>query len=171
MLIKVAGGALRPVLARLFTSLLRSGLYPTNWSLGAITSLHKKGDITDPNNYRGITVGHVLGKIYAKIYVNARLSAWLAEHGRRAVGQAGFRPGHQTVDNCFILRAIIERAQTRGVRRAKLYICAVDFGKAFDSVARDKLWAALRRAGVGGYMLRTIQSMRRRCAEKGFFFR
>ncbi|KAI3429714.1 hypothetical protein D9Q98_005799 [Chlorella vulgaris] len=60
------------------------------------------------------------------------------------------------VDNCFILRALAERARSRGV---KLYLCAVDFEKAFDSVDRPLLWAALQRAGIGGTMLQAIQAM------------
>jgi len=54
------------------------------------------------------------------------------------------------------LRALAERARARGV---KLFLCAVDFEKAFDSVDRRLLWAALQRAGIGGSMLCTIQAM------------
>lgn len=154
-MIQAGRDALTPVLARLFTAVFRAGCFPPDWALGAITPIHKKGDTTDPNNYRGITVGHVLGKLYALV-INARLTSWLEMHGLRARGQAGFRPGRSTVDNCFILRALAERARSRGV---KLYCCAVDFEKAFDSVDRPLLWAALCRAGVGGTMLRAIQAM------------
>ncbi|KAL4431289.1 hypothetical protein ABPG75_006545, partial [Micractinium tetrahymenae] len=125
------------------------------WALGAITPILKKGDPTDPNNYRGITVGHVLGKLYALV-VNARLTAWLEARGLRAKGQSGFRQGRRTVDNCFILRALAERYRSGGV---KLFACAVDFEKAFDSVNHGLLWAALRRAGIGGAMLQAIQAM------------
>jgi hypothetical protein len=41
----------------------------------------------------------------------------------------------------------------------KLYLCAVDFEKAFDSVDRKLLWDALQHAGIGGTMLRAIQAM------------
>ena len=154
-LIKAGSDSLTPVLAQLFTAVFRSGRFPPDWALGAITPIHKKGDTTDPNNYRGITVGHVLGKLYA-IVINNRLTDWLESRGLRAKGQAGFRKGYRTVDNCFILRALVERARARGV---KLYLCAVDFEKAFDSVDRPLLWAALQRAGIGGSMLPAIQAM------------
>ena len=72
-LIKAGGGLLSPVLARLFNSVFRSGRVPRDWLLGAITAIHKKGDTSNPNNYRGITVGHVLGKLFA-LMLNARLS-------------------------------------------------------------------------------------------------
>ena len=73
--------------------MLRSGCFPPEWALGAITPIHKKGDTADPNNYRGITVGHVLGKLYALV-INARLTTWLEARGLRAKGQAGFRQGY-----------------------------------------------------------------------------
>jgi hypothetical protein len=154
-LIKAGGGLLSPVLARLFNSVFRSGRVPRDWLLGAITAIHKKGDTSNPNNYRGITVGHVLGKLFA-LMLNARLSAWSEAKGIRAVGQAGFRKGFRTTDNCFVLRALAERARAKG---AKLYICAVDLEKAFDSVARPLLWASLQRAGIGGRMLATLQAL------------
>ena len=154
-LIKAGKGVLAPVLATLFTAVFRSGKVPREWLLGAITAIHKKGDAADPNNYRGITVGHVLGKLYA-LMLNNRLSAWAEASGVRAVGQAGFRRGFRTTDNCFVLRALVERARAKGI---KLYICAVDLEKAFDSVDRPLLWEALQRAGIGGRMLATIQAL------------
>ena len=150
MLIKAGGDTLTPVLAALFTAVLRFGCFPPEWALGAITPIHKKGDTSDPNNYRGITLGHVLGKLYALV-INARLTSWLETRGLRARGQAGFRQGYRTVDNCFILRALAERYRARGV---KMYLCAVDFEKAFDSVDRPLLWAALTQHPVT-YIMRT----------------
>jgi len=154
-LIKAGKTALTPVLACLFTAVFRSGCFPPDWALGAITPVHKKGDTSDPNNYRGITVGHVLGKLYALV-INARLTAWVEGRGLRAQGQGGFRQGRGTVDNCFILRALAERARSRGV---KLFCCAVDLEKAFDSLDRPLLWDALRRVGIGGTMLLAIRAM------------
>ena len=154
-LIKAGSHALVPVLATLFTAVFRSGKVPREWLLGAITAIHKKGDATDPNNYRGITVGHVLGKLYA-LMLNNRLTAWAEASGVRAKGQAGFRQGFRTIDNCFVLRALVERARAKGI---KLYICAVDLEKAFDSVDRPLMWEALQRAGIGGCMLATIQAL------------
>jgi len=41
----------------------------------------------------------------------------------------------------------------------KLYICAVDLEKAFDSVDRPLLWESLQRAGIGGCMLDTLRAL------------
>jgi hypothetical protein len=156
-LLKAGKTTLLPTLTCLFNAVFRSGRYPPEWALGAITAIHKKGDLLEPNNYRGITVGHVLSKLYA-LLLNQRLTAWTEEGGKRASGQSGFRRGRQTTDNCFILRALIERARASG-NKYKLYVAAVDLEKAFDSAARDHLWASLQRAGVGGCMLAALQAM------------
>lgn len=95
--------------------MFRCGCVPPEWLLGAITPMLKKGDPADPNNYRSITVGHVLGKLYA-LAINARLTTWLETRDLRAKGQAGFRLGYSTVDSCFILRALAERYLSRGVK-------------------------------------------------------
>jgi hypothetical protein len=54
-----------------FNKLLQQG-YSTSLSTGIIHELHKGGDALQFENYRGITVGHVLGKVFAMI-----LEAWL----------------------------------------------------------------------------------------------
>jgi hypothetical protein len=60
-------------------------------STGVIHALHKGGDALQFENYRGITVGPVLAKVFAMI-LEARLSSWAEEKGLRARGQAGFHP-------------------------------------------------------------------------------
>jgi len=45
---------------------------PKEWSKAKIISIYKKGDRTDTNNYRGISLLDTIYKIYAKI-LNERL--------------------------------------------------------------------------------------------------
>ena len=72
MLKSGAGHLLRP-LAKVFKMVLRTGYYPPEWSKGRIVSIHKKGDPSDPANYRGITITGSLGKLFILI-LNSRLS-------------------------------------------------------------------------------------------------
>ena len=48
----IIGAALELV----FNYILDTGKYPPSWSKGVIIPLHKKGDTSDPNNYRGISL-------------------------------------------------------------------------------------------------------------------
>jgi hypothetical protein len=145
-----------PVLTRLFDSVFRSGTFPSCWNIGNIIPLHKKGSFDDPNNYRGITVGSAISKVYAKV-LNERLTTWSEKGGLRALGQAGFRPAHRTTDHIFTLQHLIDGECDRP--KGRLYCCFVDFQKAFDTVPREILWARLASLGIDGHMLSTLQAM------------
>jgi hypothetical protein len=72
---------------------------------GHHSNLQREWDSADPNNYRSITVGHVLGKLYA-LLLNLRLSTWTETEGKRALGQSGFRRGFRITDSCFTMQAL-----------------------------------------------------------------
>jgi len=50
---------------------------------------------------------------------------------------AGFRKGRSTIEQIFVLRNIVEQAVEWN---SSLYVCFVDYEKAFDSVHRKTLW-------------------------------
>jgi hypothetical protein len=114
-----------------------------------------KGDPLDPSNYRCLSVGPALSKLYAML-LEARLAQWAETCGARAPSQAGFRPEHRTTDHIFTLHTLISQARAR---RRPLYCCFVDFKKAFDSVPRELLWQRLREAGIDGPFLSALQSL------------
>ena len=83
---------------------------------------------------------------------------WVDENGKIAEEQSGFRTGHSTVDNMFVLYAIIQRYLLK--KSGKVYFFFfLDFRKASDTINRSVLWNVLRKSGVGGKMLRILQSM------------
>jgi hypothetical protein len=146
---------LAPCLAHLFNQVLR-GTYPLEWGQCAVAPVYKgKGSTTDMDSYRGIAVGTATSKLFSTI-ITHRLSAWAEREGFRAAGQAGFRPERGTPDNIFVLQHALERARLQGER---VHAAFIDFRKAYDSVNRDLLWAAIRGMGVHGAMLDTLQRM------------
>ena len=103
------------------------------------------------SNYRGITVGSVIAKLFAMI-LEQRIASWAEKQGVKAKGQAGFRKDFRTTDNIFILRSLIDkqrRTRQKG-KASKLYCCFVVFKKAFDTVPRAVLWQVLEELGVCG---------------------
>ncbi len=64
--------------------------FPEAISTGVVHVLFKGGDGFEFNNYRGITVGPILEKLFAMI-LDKRLSEWVEQNGLRAKGQIGFR--------------------------------------------------------------------------------
>jgi len=149
-----AGDMLHVPLQIVFNKLLQQG-YSPSLSIGVIHALHKGGDALQFENYRGITVGPVLAKVFAMI-LEARLSSRAEERGLRARGQAGFKKDFRTTDNLYILRTLVEQSTHKC---KKVYYCFVDFRKAFDTVPRDLLWQVLVNMGIVGRFMQCLQNM------------
>ncbi len=158
-MIKDGGDLVKHSLLWLFNCML-AGHFPKRLSVGLITAVYKSGNKSDMSNYRGITVGSVIAKLFAMI-LEQRIASWAEEHAVKAKGQAGFRKDFRTTDNIFILRTLIDKQrQTRQKGKAsKLYCCFVDFRKAFDTVPRAVLWQVLEELGVCGRILDIIKSL------------
>ena len=63
---------------------------------------YKKGNINDPNNYRGISLLTEISKIFTSI-INKRLKTWVETNEIIGEEQAGFREQHTTIDQLFCL--------------------------------------------------------------------
>jgi hypothetical protein len=127
---------------------------PASWQQAVIVPVPKKGDLTEVNNYRGISLLSISSKIFLRI-LEGRISK-AAENGRLAEGQCGFRPERRCMDNIFVLAELTERMRQEKVPGA---VCFVDFRKAFDKVWRDGLWLKLHAFGVQGRIWRMLKSL------------
>ena len=146
---------LQPYLVSLFNFVFESGVFPDTWSEGLLVPLHKKGSKSSPDNYRGITLLSVLGKIFTRI-LNKRLDSWAEKYEIYIEAQYGFRRDRGTTDSLFILNQIINQVLENG---KKLYAFFIDFSKAFDRVVHDNLWYKLLKNGISGKMFSVIRSM------------
>jgi len=79
---------------------------PEDWQRGSIVKLPKKGDLTQCNNWRGITLMAVAAKVLGRIIIT-RIRAGIDNKLRQE--QAGFRKGRGTTEQRFILRNIVEQ--------------------------------------------------------------
>ena len=144
------------VLERLHAILVdvwNGGEIPQEWKDATIKVLYKKGDRSNCNNFRGISLLSHVGKVPAKLITN-RLSAFCEANNILPEEQCGFRPGRSTVCMLFVVRRLQELGRRR---RIPLYMCFVDLQKAYDSVDRELLWKVLARAGVPAEMVAVIR--------------
>ena len=124
-------------IAKLFTILAQHS-YPKTFNTLIIMPLWKhKGSKDDPKTYRGISLIHPLGRLFAKC-VEARLES--DPRAAYADAQGGFRKHHRCEDQCLILQMIYECAQADRQRVLSVF---VDLEKAYDRVDRNKLYTAL----------------------------
>jgi len=70
--------------------------------------------------------------------------------------QARFRPQRGTHNHICSLRILTEQARAR---RQPLYMCFVDFEKAFDRVSHKKLWKVMTDMGFARHIVALIRSL------------
>ena len=130
-----------------------SGCVPVEWRNAVIVPVPKKGDLRVCDNWRGISLLDVIGKIFARI-IQDRLTTLADEVLRES--QCGFRRGRGCVDMIFVARQLIEKAIEH---ESDFYILFVDLKKAYDSVSRPALWLVLEKLGVPPKMLVVIKAL------------
>ena len=107
-----------------------------------IVTLYKnKGDRGDCNNYHGISLLNIVGKLFTKVVLmKLRVLAERIYPG----SQCGFRAKRATIDMIFSLRQLQEKCREQG---KPLYVAFIDLTKAFDLVSREGLFSILAKIG------------------------
>ena len=137
----------------LFNSCLSSGSY--FWGKSVITPIHKKGCLTNPDNYRAIAVCSCIGKLLSTMLLS-RLILHRATNNPDPPNQSGFCKGRQCNDHIFTLLTIMEKYKRV---KGKIYATFIDLRKAFDLVCRQALLFKLACYGVDGGFYRILKDM------------
>jgi hypothetical protein len=103
------------------------------WKDSITVPIYKKGDKTDCNNYRGISLSSTAYIILPNILL-ARLTPYVNE----IIGnhQCGFRHNSSTTNQIFYIQQILEKKWEYSGTVHQLFI---EFKKAYDSVKREVL--------------------------------
>jgi len=112
-----------------------------SWLVGKLRLLPKSGDLSNPNNWRGITLLAVIAKLVCSVLSN-RMTSHMQVIGLEA--QCGFMPGKSTIDAIFTMRVSLQK---RFRFQKDTWVLFVDFVKAFDTVPREMLFKVLARLG------------------------
>jgi len=141
-----------PYFTDIFQYIFDKGVYPETWAEGTLQLIYKKGDRNDPGNYRDITLLSCLGKLFDQILYN-RLKVSNIEINE---AQCGFRQDYSTVDNVFVLQALISKSF---MDKQTLYCAFIDLKRAFNSIYRQGLWYKLISSGYGGRLVKIVKNM------------
>ncbi|XP_071153363.1 putative leucine-rich repeat-containing protein DDB_G0290503 [Mytilus edulis] len=95
-IIKTSNQVIIKSIVKIFNLILETGIHPKSWKDSYIIALHKKGDKSDPNNYRGISLISNLPKIFNAV-LNNRLITVVDKQLNNC--QFGFRENHRTADS------------------------------------------------------------------------
>ncbi len=143
------------VLAKLFTWCLRSGRAPQDWKDTTTILIHKAGDRENLTNWRPLSLGNTIGKLYAGVIAD-RVSSWATDGGRISAEQKGFTDHEGCLEHNFILQTAIEDARRRG---EELCVAWLDLANAFGSVPHTHIFGTLRLLGLPEEMLAVIQDL------------
>jgi hypothetical protein len=115
---------------------------PQQWKESIILPIYKKGDKTNCNNYRGISLLSTAYKILSNILL-ARLTLYVNE----IIGdhQCGFRRNRSTTDQIFYIWQILKK---KWEYNGKVHQLFIHFKKAYDSVKGEVLYSVLLEFGV-----------------------
>lgn len=125
---------------------LKQAIFPNICKIATVIPIHKKGDKSDMNNYRPISLTSNLGKLIEKT-IKARITNFLEKFNFFAANQYGFRAGRNTQDAITHLTKLLHDDLDNGLRPICIYL---DLQKAFDTVSHDILLNKLKAAGIRG---------------------
>ena len=128
------------------------GKVPRDWSNAVLIPIPKKGNLSYCDNWRGIALLEVIGKVVARV-LQARLQMVAEEE--LPDSQCGFRKGRGCSDMIFTVRQLVEKSIEH---RSKQFIIYVDLKKAYDSVPWEALWQALKKLGIPTLLIKLIKS-------------
>jgi len=102
-----------------------------------VVSIHKKGDPTDMDNYRGISFMSVPLKLLL-IILTYRIAGGLEDEGLLAREQAGFREKEECAGQ---VAALVEAALRRSGEGQATFAMFVDLTKAYDVGLEAGCWS------------------------------
>ncbi|XP_028166266.1 uncharacterized protein LOC114357040 [Ostrinia furnacalis] len=133
-------------LSYLINMSFEQGLFPKQLKRSIINPIFKKGDRSDLNNYRPITLIPVISKVFEKAMFE-RLYNYITREKILKNEQFGFRKGFSTTLACFNLMKYVTESINDGVPLVAIFL---DLSKAFDFVNHTKLLNKLHSYGIRG---------------------
>jgi hypothetical protein len=130
------------ILSLLFTICYQWSNTPLLWRQAQVVPIHKKGDVTDVNNYRPISLTSVIRKLFEMC-----LSPFVSSVSPQLdVAQGGFRAQRSALDQALCLHDLI---QDYYQTHHHYPVCAyLDIKAAYDTVDRRFVWQSLLSASA-----------------------
>ena len=151
-MIKYAGTVFHESLLFLMHSAWRNGCVPQAWRDAELVPAPKKGDLSVWDNWRGIALLDVVGKVVGRLIQN-RLQQFAEETLPET--HCGFQQGRSCTDQIFTTMQLVEKLFEH---RLSGFFIFVDLKKAYDCIPRAALWRCLELMGVPQPLVQLISS-------------
>ena len=150
---KAAGEEGVDVLWNLCNLIWNTEEWPKDWCRAIFIPLPKKGNLKECSNHRTISLIVHASKVLLKIIaerVQMKYGVEMAEE------QAGFVKGKGTREQIVNIRNIMEKCRSHNI---PLYMCFIDYTKAFDCVRHTQLWDIMTKMGFPLHIIHLVQNL------------
>ncbi len=154
-MLRILGDKAMDELVGICHEIYRSGIWPEDFLQTVMIPLKKKTGAVECADHRTISLLTHASKVLLKV-LTKRIQAKADNIGFLGEDQFGFRKGRGTREAIGSLRVLAERRLQHG---QDVYVCFVDYEKAFDRVDWHKLMNSLHRLGVDWRDRRLIASL------------
>ena len=137
---------------KIFKLSLDTGECPEDWRTANVTPIHKKGDRTDPSNYRPVSLTSQVCKILESI-VRKHIIEHLLTNNILSDRQHGFREGRSCLTN--LLEIMEDWTEILDVGDG-IDVAYLDFRKAFDLVPHKHLLHKMSKYGITEQVLNWV---------------
>ena len=153
-LLKICAEELTDVFTIFFQNSLEQGKIPDNWKLAHIFPLFKKGDKTNVENYRPISLTSIACKLLEHI-VHSTIMDFLDSGNILTPFQHGFRQGRSCETQLITTLNDFSNCLNKS---GQIDAVLLDFSKAFDKVDHNILLSKCDKIGIQGPLLSWITS-------------
>ena len=153
-ILKMVSEEIAPVLCVIYQQSYDTGQVPSDWRQANITAVFKKGDKTNPANYRPVSLTCILRKTMEHVVFDKTMDH-LDSNDILVHFQHGFRQNHSYETQ---LLTIVEDLSYRLDKRKTIDLLILDFSKAFDTMPHQRLLHKLRHHGIIGKNNKWIES-------------
>ena len=141
------------ILTDLCNEVYSTGNIPGEMKHSIFVKLPKKANAIECSDYRTLCLMSNITKIILRIITERNRRIFERESGKT---QSGFKQGMGTREGIFSLRIITEKLLEK---HKKIYICFIDYKKAFDRVYHAMLLEILKKFEIDGKDLKLIMNL------------
>ncbi len=139
IVLKNCASVLTPCLVKLFRLCLSTSTFHSCWKYAYVQPVPKKGDRSNPSNYRPIALISCLSKVFETI-LNRKFLKHLSSSNLLSDHKYGFRKGRSTGD---LLPFLTDSWSSSLSLFGETFVVALDISKAFDRVWHKALLSKL----------------------------
>lgn len=144
-LLSLSSDYIAPILTKFFNASLITSIIPDDWKLARVIPVFKgKGEVSDMNNYRPISLISHISKIF-EMSVHSQVLDYFQDNNLITIDQSAYRKLHNTQT---ALHRIIDDWIDNICFKTYTGICAFDIKKCFDTIDHRILLKKLQLYGV-----------------------